>query len=1714
MPHSRLSWRRLLASLLSTVPVASAAPIITEFMADNKSVIADEDGAYSDWIEIHNPDATAVSLAGWRLTDNASNLAKWALPAVTLQPGEFLLVWASSKNRAVVGQPLHTNFSLSAGGEYLALVSPAGVVSTEFAPSYPAQEEDVSMGSSFASTTRVSATATARYLVPSSGSLGTSWTARTFSDTAWPSGTSGIGFGLLVPGMTVNEVGSSVTMSNLAVLDATLAGSNRIANDTQIRQVINFLGEGADGHFGANAVFAVPGENHGLKATGFISIPTTGAWTFGVNSDDGSRLRVDINNDGDFADAGETVILDDTGHAPQDFFGTVTLSAGSHAFEFVFYEIGGGDEVELFAAAGSKSTFDSSFRLIGDTANGGLAVATLPAGGTTGSFIGTNVQAAMQNVRSSCYMRQSFSLTAGDLASIGILGLQLRTNDGFVAYLNGTEVARLNAPAVPDWQSAATASRDATASLQFLPFNATAAKSALVAGTNVLAVHGMNVTAANDSFLMQPELVSGSLQAGGPFFFKQPTPGTLNSTPASLGFVADTVFSHKRGIYSAPFTLTITSATPGATIRYTTDGSKPTATTGTAVLPANANTPPVATISVNGTRVIRAAAFKTNWDPTNVDTNTYLFLDDVITQSPTGTPPAGWPGGTVNGQVLDYGMDPDVVNGIVVPPPNGGAAAVKAALQAIPSVCLNLPVSSLMDGATGIYTHAGNDGFAWEREASIEMLNDTLNSAGGFQENCGLRIRGGFSRSGDNPKHAFRIIFRGDYGAGKLDYPVFGADDKAAVEFDKFDIQTAQNYSWSFGGDGSNTFLRELWCRDTQLAMGSPSSRGRFIHLYLNGQYWGLYQIQERVEANFAASYFGGADTDYDVVKVEAGPYQVYPTDGDLNAWQDLWNKSRACYFINSNRSPTSPYGTTSYTSTQKNEAYFKMMGRAADGVTPTADPVLLDVDNLIDYMMIIFFSGNTDAPLSAFLGDAAPNNYYVVRDRRGGRGFLSFQHDGEHSLNAGSAAFSRVGPYNDPVSGAWNDFTRSNPQFTHQDLTPNLEYRTRFGDRVQKHLVDPRGALQLAANQARLDARAATVESAIVAESARWGDSKTASPLTAANWRSARDAVRSWFAGRNSALLSQLRSASLFPTLDAPLGSPQPGAVPLGQQIALSGSGGTVYYTVNGADPRVVGGGIAPSALTYNPGTSSTVTLVTEGSSGTLWRYHDFGGDPGANWAQPGFNDSAWRAAARGQFGYGDGDENTQVGKTTPTNLATYFRATFNVATLTGLTNLTCRVMRDDGVIVYLNGTPIVVDNMPASGVTYQTAATGVVGGTDESTYYVFSNLPLNLLQVGTNTIAAEIHQSGPDSSDISFDLRLEATQASGASLITLPGPGVATVRARVRDTGGNWSALSEQEWLVGTQPAAASNVVVSELMYHPSPVTPGEVTQGFTSEDDFQYVELRNVGTQHVDLRGAYFANGIDFTFPSTTTGGTQLAPGGHVLLVKDTAAFQSRHGTGLNALIAGEFGGTLARGGERLLLKQPDGTVILDFTYGDSAPWPSDADGGGFSLVLAQFGNTPADHNSPLSWRTSEQPNGNPGTSDATTYAAWKAANGVPSDTADTDGDGLTAFAEYAHGRSPATADSADTLTSAIVTYPDGAGTSDHLTVTFRQRLSADDVAFTVETSSSLATGSWNAATTELVGSSHNGDGTASVTYRVITPWNASADRTFIRVRTALR
>ena len=205
-----------------------------------------------------------------------------------------------------------------------------------------------------------------------------------------------------------------------------------------------------------------------------------------------------------------------------------------------------------------------------------------------------------------------------------------------------------------------------------------------------------------------------------------------------------------------------------------------------------------------------------------------------------------------------------------------------------------------------------------------------------------------------------------------------------------------------------------------------------------------------------------------------------------------------------------------------------------------------------------------------------------------------------------------------------------------------------------------------------------------------------------------------------------------------------------------------------------------------------SSVTFVPKGS---VWKYLDDGSDQGTAWTARGFNDAGW-ASGPAQLGYGDGDEATVVSYgPDPGNkyITTYFRRLFVVSNAGPVTNLNLSILRDDGAVVYLNGSEVFRSNMPTGPIDYLTFASTVVGGADETSNYYQGSVTPSILVNGTNVLAVEIHQANVTSSDISFDLELSgsafppnqppAASAGADQTITLPEN--ATLNGNVSDDG-----------------------------------------------------------------------------------------------------------------------------------------------------------------------------------------------------------------------------------------------------------------------------------------------------------------------------------------
>jgi hypothetical protein len=622
------------------------------------------------------------------------------------------------------------------------------------------------------------------------------------------------------------------------------------------------------------------------------------------------------------------------------------------------------------------------------------------------------------------YLRTEFEL--GDADAVTSLILRMKYDNGFVAYLNGHEVAGANAPDQVDWfsTSATTAPRD-TRAIEFEQFDLGEHTGWLIDGTNVLAVHGLNSFSDDSDMLLVPELIASASDTVAAFgqsaavgYMPVPTPGAPNVVGSQVfaGLVADTRFSVDRGFYEEPFQVEITSETSGAEVYFTTDGSLP--------APDNrAASRYEGPLLIETTTTLRAAAFKPGFLPTNVDTQTYIFLDDVLRQDPTpgDAYPATWQSSQYTG---DYQMDPEVVARWDDDNLDNADHGIREALKSLPTISLVLDHDDLWDERTGIYNHAEQTGEAWRRPGSVEYFDPA--SGDEFQVDAGIQMHGGASR--DNlrtKKHSFRLLFRGDFGATTLDFPLFRdsfLDEINTVVLrgcftDSFPTRTQQGrYS-----PLDSQYLRDTWMRDSQLAMGHPSAHGEYAHLYINGLYWGLYNPAERPDDHFLAAYLGGEPEDYDIVKDFNELFA-----GDKSAWNAMFQLANQ--------------GLAS------DAAYQQIQGNDPDGTPNPQLPNYLDVDALIDYMILHLYAGAEDWP---------HHNWYAGRAREGEtKGFQFFVWDQEIVLD-----------------GFFRDRTEVNNAFSparlYDSLRENAEFRLRFADRLQKHLFDG-GALTVEAGQQR----------------------------------------------------------------------------------------------------------------------------------------------------------------------------------------------------------------------------------------------------------------------------------------------------------------------------------------------------------------------------------------------------------------------------------------------------------------------------------------------------------------------------------------------------------------------------------------------------------------------------------------------------------------------
>jgi hypothetical protein len=1168
-PRSKpcLRQRRLTLEALEPRQVLAANVLITEFVASNGASLLDGDGKDSDWIELYNPTSAAVSLAGWHLTDEATNLDKWTFPEIpqsVLDPGEFLIVFASGQLVETYVDPagyMHTDFALSSDGEYLALTDPTDTIVHEYTPQFPAQRRDVSYGvlENIATLELVGPTTGTRAFVPTTGALDApsadappAWTLPGFNDAGWQSTTAGPGVGYDSGDEPVPNIPNGVLLpEGLVGSDFTDPDENGVPNGTIFAGGFPGSPAGEEPDKGLDnttsskwLAFEPTGTYYGFRFAGGVK-QIVSAYTLTSANDAADRDPYSWTLSGSNDGVNYTVI--DTRNA-QTF---------ASRFETRLYQFNNSTAYEYY-----KFDIKTRYGVTGTNQPVAVQVAEfeLLSNGQVDytPHIDLSVAAAWNAARTSVYQRVAFNVT--DPAALATLRLDLQYDDGFVAYLNGKRVAAAAAPVLPNYQSNASSQRTDAESLVPVSFNLTPYLGDLVAGENVLAIHVLNHTDDSPDLLSTPRLVATELLDAtlSKVFMTQPTPGTPN-VAGFAGMVSDPVFSVERGFYNAPFSVTITSATPGAAVYYTTNGSDPAPGSGTLY---------TGPINVSATSTIRAQAYYAGYIASLPTTNTYLFVNDIVRQNAAATLAKGFPASW--GSVApDYGMDPDVIGNFNASgAPTGGdrfggvyAATIKNDLQAIPTMSIVMDINDLF-GPNGIYTNSLASGEAWERATSVELINP--DGTPGFQIEAGIRMHGGAFRNHSlSKKHSMRLVFKGIYdGNTKLDYPLFG--DDAATSFDTLVLRMDSNdgYAWDAAGNRAQ-YARDEFGRRTQEDLGQVSSHGTRVHLYINGVYWGIYNPVERPDDSFSATYYGGDKDDWDALNTGT------VNSGSIDAWNTLVSLSQAV--------------STAANEAARTAAYMRVLGLNSNGTdNPTFD-AYLDAANYVDYLMVNFFTGNNDWP---------QRNWWASRQRGPeSTGFKFHMWDAEWTLDLNADVnINRLG-----VSTLVAQ--------PYANLKNSLEFRTLFSDRVHRAFFN-NGPMSLASNAARYQEITSEIAQAIVAESARWGDMHSPTPYVKSQWQSEITDVLNWLNARNGVFLTQLRAAGLYSSVIAPTFSQHGGEVPPGYFLAVTAPAGTIWYTLDGSDPRMIGGAVQPGAIQYTGPIQipAGLTLKARVLSGGVW--------------------------------------------------------------------------------------------------------------------------------------------------------------------------------------------------------------------------------------------------------------------------------------------------------------------------------------------------------------------------------------------------------------------------------------------------------------------------------------------------------------------------------
>ncbi|MBN1674323.1 MAG: lamin tail domain-containing protein [Kiritimatiellae bacterium] len=754
----------------------------------------------------------------------------------------------------------------------------------------------------------------------------------------------------------------------------------------------------------------------------------------------------------------------------------------------------------------------------------------------------------MQGSYTTVFLRRTFDVTALDAETR--LRASVDYDDGFIIWINGERVFAENEPdGTPLYDSLAS---DYHTAGVFETNDLPNPDDYLEPGQNVIAVQLFNVTPDSGDAKIDVELSS----------YKR---------------VADTKFSHDRGFYDTPFTCTVSTTTAGATIRYTLNGDDPrtgsgvmtvAAPSGTILIDPDSSTGRLINGQKAGCVVLRAYAVKAGYEPCNVDTQTYIFLGKVVQQKNLMSG-ENWAAATPDAVMQSYmntEMDPAVLND------SRYSAKMVSSLQALPTLSIAADYAGLWSDSHGFfhYPNSENHGDEWERACSAELIYP--DGKDGFQLDCGIRLQGNSSHVDSMfTKKGLRLAFKKVFGPGKLRFPFFqdavANADTDPEEYDTLTLRGGANNTWggweaygyiSAGGDKERiSYTRDQWMRDTQILMSGVGYHGTFVHLYLNGIYWGLYNPCEDTREGTMAVMFGGEKEDWFTARRDDPEWW----SGDSTRWVHLHSVL-----------------STRDMNVEANYAEAK---------------AYLDVEEFADYILLNWYAGDGDWP--------GKNYGSSVLNAPPGR-TRYFCWDSESTwILADKRSYNGAWIHPAFYDSSWSKYSAYQPRLW-RALDNSKDFRCTVADRVYASCYND-GPLAEPAAKARYQALCDRVEEGVIAESARWGDHwevKYGSTWTTrmgsmpfhrdGYWYTARDKVLNDMDGNVAQFVAILRSnpygIALYPSIDPPAFQQHGGAVSTGFKLTMSSphsaSYGSIYYTVDGSDPRLPGGGKATAATRY----------------------------------------------------------------------------------------------------------------------------------------------------------------------------------------------------------------------------------------------------------------------------------------------------------------------------------------------------------------------------------------------------------------------------------------------------------------------------------------------------------------------------------------------------